>query len=90
LGRFLPAKTISKNRKDLLDYERDKKMHLSKILCNKHYTGLNKEPLTGTEILEIWQKLIKSRGLFMKKNLQNIFNKQETFESDEDDHDNTD
>jgi hypothetical protein len=59
-------------------------MQIFNILCKQSYPGFNKDSLTGTELLEVWKKLVKSRGLFMKHDLKNIFPKQETTESKED------
>ena len=33
------------------------------VVCNQQYQGFNKDQLTGTEIVEVWKKLVKSRGL---------------------------
>jgi hypothetical protein len=48
-------------------------MNLFNIFCNQEYQALKKELLTGTEIVEVWKKLVKSRGLFMKHKLGKIF-----------------
>jgi hypothetical protein len=73
------------NRKKLLDDERDNKIKLFESLCNQQYQGLNKEPLTGSEIVKVWQKLLKSRGLYMKQNILDIELKQMIAELNRDD-----
>jgi hypothetical protein len=59
--------------------------NLSNILCDNKYQGLHKEPLAGTEILEFWKKLVKSRGLSMKHDFVKILPTEINIELKEDD-----
>jgi hypothetical protein len=60
-------------------------MHLFKTLCKQQYPGNNRENPTGSEFLEVLNKLVKSRGLFMKQYLPNIFLRLEKIDFKDDD-----
>jgi hypothetical protein len=60
-------------------------MHLFKILCNQQYPGNNRENPTGSEFVEVLNKFVMSRGLFMKQDLPNIFSRLENTDFNDDD-----